>query len=66
MNIEQLKIQLCGLIDEAYSEAKRQGQHQIFHPFKILIRDDEQVEYFPLTRQALVALSRQREEPRAE
>ena len=47
MNIEQLKIQICDMIDAAYATAKREGHREIVHPFIVVIREDQSVEYRP-------------------
>jgi hypothetical protein len=56
MNIQQLKIHLCELIDAAYTEAKKEGRNEIIHPFTILIREDEEVEYLPLHRKQWITI----------
>ena len=48
MTINALKEHLCALIESAYQTALAEGHHEIIHPFRIVIREDGEIEYAPL------------------
>jgi len=50
MNIEELKADLCELVDEAYAIAKTQGHIEIVQPFAVEIDSEGNVIYLPLGR----------------
>jgi len=49
MNIEELKHDLCDMIDEAYLLAKDEGHDEIVQPFSIAIHKDGTLDYLPLS-----------------
>jgi hypothetical protein len=48
MKIEELKADLCEMVDQAYATALEEGHHEILQPFAIEIHEDGDVDYVPL------------------
>jgi hypothetical protein len=50
MNAEELKTQICGLVDSALATAKVEGHDEIVFPFSLVIHDNGEVDYLPYNR----------------
>jgi peroxiredoxin len=50
MNLEELKVRLCDLIESAYTCAMEEGHREIVHPFTILIDKDGDINYKTLRK----------------
>jgi hypothetical protein len=45
MKIDELKNYLCELIEESYQTARFEGHQEIMHPFVIVLKGQDEVEF---------------------